>query len=431
MFENESASVARKARSKSRGSTSSPEPNPGKDVFNRGLFEAGDGGSMTDIIVRSSRAIAPSPEEKGCSYFYSNYAVNPTSVAALSIGSEPASATLSACISALGLAGLSTMLNDHHVLREARRLYITAIRLINNVLSFPELAKKDSTILSVLVLSGFETVSGSDRQSLTAWSNHVHGAGALIKLRGPGQLKTITGRQIFGHVSFSLLTTCLHQEIPLPEYIFKLRAEAYQYLPPAAHRNWSVLDSMLEFADFSGKVKRGEITDHAEIMRRGMEVDNRFQNLVRTAPESWQFQTTYTNADDDLILLGYYHVYEGHWATQMWNGIRSMRIILMHHMLNSVTKAWPISAERDAKEEVFTYTLKQSLRDIVASIPFQLGYKNSCSPYDFPKEWLRVPDKSEQGDMTSSLVPLIRSKLPAFSPSKKLILILSASVWGL
>jgi len=71
-----------------------------------------------------------------------------------------------------------------------------AIQLTNAALTSPEDVIKDSTLMAIHVLGLFETVTGCRQRSIKDWSEHLHGAAAVIKLRGPDQIKTRPGRHM-------------------------------------------------------------------------------------------------------------------------------------------------------------------------------------------------------------------------------------------
>lgn len=82
------------------------------------------------------------------------------------------------------------------LLQNARYEYTKAIQLTNAALNSPEDVTKDSTLMAIHILSIFETVTGCRQQSFKDWSEHLHGAAAVIKLRGPDQIKNRGGRHM-------------------------------------------------------------------------------------------------------------------------------------------------------------------------------------------------------------------------------------------
>ncbi|MCJ1238468.1 hypothetical protein MMC14_006457, partial [Varicellaria rhodocarpa] len=158
--------------------------------------------------------------ERALGFFFSNYIIEACSWDHILDDSMLAS------VKALGLAGFSSIASSAGILVEVRRQYIEAVRLTNAAISSPVDVKKDSTIVSVAILSVFETVTGSNRRSLVDWTNRIKGDAALLELRGPETLSTPAGRHIFGQVTSSLVGICLQYDLEVPENILKLRTEA-------------------------------------------------------------------------------------------------------------------------------------------------------------------------------------------------------------
>jgi hypothetical protein len=105
-----------------------------------------------------------------------------------------------------------------------------ALNLVNTALQFPVDTPKDSTLLAVMILSFFETVTGFNSLSLLAWTQHGPGAASLVKLRGCEQLRSLESLRLFNQVTASLLMLCVHRELEIPAKIRELRAEAGRYV---------------------------------------------------------------------------------------------------------------------------------------------------------------------------------------------------------
>lgn len=75
-----------------------------------------------------------------------------------------------------------------------------------------------------MLLSVFETVTSSHERSLSAWINHINGAAALIKVRGPEQQTSVGGLRMFMQAAINLMVSCLKMGMALPEHILALDA---------------------------------------------------------------------------------------------------------------------------------------------------------------------------------------------------------------
>ena len=70
----------------------------------------------------------------------------------------------------------------------------------------------------------FETVSGNCEDSLLAWTTHIDGAAALVKLRGMDQFQTEAGRLMFGQVIADVTASSLQRSVAVPEYLIEIIA---------------------------------------------------------------------------------------------------------------------------------------------------------------------------------------------------------------
>jgi hypothetical protein len=78
-------------------------------------------------------------------------------------------------IKAVGIAGMMRVANGPSFSPEAQQQYLHAIQLTTAALGSPDLAKLHSTLLTINVLSIFESISGFHR-SMNTWRDHINGA---------------------------------------------------------------------------------------------------------------------------------------------------------------------------------------------------------------------------------------------------------------
>ena len=291
---------------------------------------------------------------------------------------------------AVGLASLANYAHAPDLMRRAKKQYLTAIQLTNTALRSSVDVKKDSTLLATVILSIYETVSDAEPRSLTAWRDHLHGAAALLKLRGPEQLKTLGGRRLFLQVMASLVVACMQFEVESPEHIMDLRMEAARHLDPSSLA-LPYQEAMILLTHFRARVRRGIIWQPHQILKQALELDAVFVSIFSDVPPWWSYQTVYTEADPDIIISGCYHVYHDFQAAQIWNGMRTFRIMLNEMIRNVLLTNFfsdPTqisSQDHVAQYERSTRVLYQMQSDILASVPQHLGYPSILSPWTFAR----------------------------------------------
>jgi hypothetical protein len=419
MFRNESTAVVRKAKAReglrtqatvsSGSAASSTIPGQSKIAQRESTSVETASSDSTQLGImaiklhdnmfpspHSIHNLAPSLEERATGFFFQTYVIGISGPAQWTEGAPAAlhragliDPSLNVCMQAVGLAGFSNISGSPGLLKEARKNYTIALRLTNAALGSPIEAKKDSTLLAIMILGLFETVTGQNQKSLTAWAQHINGAAALVKFRGLSQFNTVAGLRMFIQVTSSLLVSCIQRELPLPDHILELRQEAAKYID-TTDLAWQVQENCIKFAAFRARVKDDGLQDPGEMLSSALEIDARFVAIFSDPPESWRYQVIHTAADKDTIFNGYYHIYEDYWIAQIWNAMRTCRILLCEIIRNELLSGFTASPPRYLTQECSSQFQAASdalsiLRDeILASVPQHVGYLERAKEFATP-----------------------------------------------
>ncbi|KAK6594767.1 hypothetical protein H4I96_10498 [Botrytis cinerea] len=360
---------------------------------------------LNEILMapRPRAVLAPSIVEQGTSYFISNFVAG---VSGPSHGhfnylkdlcrNGGLDEALSTSMTAVGLAGLANRTKSPQLLGEARHEYMVALRRVNGALRSPSDAVKDSTLLSIMVLAVFETVTCTNRLSLKAWTEHINGASTLIKLRGPSQFKT-------------------RREIPMPQEIMALRAAVYKQLDlrDPAFRMLAILD---KFTYFRSDLRTGKLGDSEQVIAAALTLDEELQQTFANVPPGWEVEAVQAGENEapEIVFKGSYDIYYDYWITQIWNSMRNSRIMLneviRQHILQGFDAIPPrfTSMSYMAQYQLSTDTIIQMRDGILRSIPQCLGYVNRK-----PSTWTSPPSHSTPPSRTPS--PL--NNLPPSTPN--------------
>ncbi len=198
IFRNESSSVVRKAKAKeeklrARGAAS-------KAVASRLVVRTkdseGEDEEALELVQRedtslSLLSLAPTLEDMATNYFVANYVFGMDGPSRGNLEYVPdvtrsgdVDDGLLYSMQAVGLAGFAHFNRAPSLMANARYLYLKAIQETNRALKDPVGVKKDGTLLSIMILGIFETVTGIGTKSISDWEQHLKGAAAVIKLRG-------------------------------------------------------------------------------------------------------------------------------------------------------------------------------------------------------------------------------------------------------
>lgn len=243
---------------------------------------------------------------------------------------------LHSSMKAVGLAGFAHSTHSPYLIKNARYQYIKAIQHTNAALRDPTAAKKDATLLTIIILGIFESITGGSVRSLRDWVAHVMGASDVIKVRGHEGIENVSGRRMLLQVTSNLLISCIQKAEPVPDHIAELIYSAIETIRAKDLVNniqsnesaFLVLDCMMRFAKLRSDVVHCREKDPLVIYAVCIELDAILENLANHPPDHWRIRTVFTDAESDFIYNGRYHINTDHIVSQSWNALRIIRFML-------------------------------------------------------------------------------------------------------
>ncbi|KAF7888467.1 uncharacterized protein EAF02_003008 [Botrytis sinoallii] len=348
---------------------------------------------FNQVISVNYLNITPSIEDRATAFFLSNYVIGDNGPTRGHLDhlsdlyeSDGIDDNLVAAVQAVGLAGYAHSAKAPHLINQARAQYAKSLQLTNTALQSPTTVKRDSTLLAILILGIFETITGCNQKSMKAWAEHIHGAAAVVKLRGPEAIKKSGGIRLLAQVTSSLLISCIQRDIPLPKYIIEITEFAEKgmtNLDPA----WIAQRVMIDYTHFNARYHAGYYSDAQELLDDAEALDERFLAFFTNIPKGWEFTIVQTEKDPDAVFDGYYHVYYDHWVAQIWNAIRELRILLNETirevLLKDFTSLVPslLGSEYAERFQICTEIIYHLQAEILASIPQHMGYVSRNSSH--------------------------------------------------
>ncbi|OJD38006.1 c6 finger domain protein [Diplodia corticola] len=404
-------------------------PGPARLTNTRDVF---DHGTATGLY-----ALVPSMDDRAAGFFFSNFCNYVVFSAAGDAGPGPVAQPgmradlwqtsidphLFTSMKAVGLYGLYRHSRNPEFEKLAWRRYLDAIRVTNEALRNPAVATKDSSLLAVIILGLFESISGRTRQSLEAWENHVNGAAALVSMRGRRQLESAVGRRMLMQITSSLLISCLQRDVPFPEPIKELMLDATtDGLVDPANPLYRLREIMVAVADFRSAWRQGAVWDYRAVVVRSQELDGEMAALVSSLPPSWHYRVVHTTDDPEIVVNGHYHVYSNYWQAQVWNSIRTCRLLVLNMMRQALLAGFartPPVFDQPHDMQAFaecTNTLYQLQAEVQASVPQHIGYLSAVRQRE---RYAKYSSKasSPTTSNTSSSPPSSSSPSPASSTS--------------
>lgn len=347
--------------------------------------------------VAQQYTLAPACQERGFAYFFSRYVTTDEMVChqkfdflrdvwkpSSSIPERQVDCVL-ASMTAVGLMGLASTARSRELMDAARKSYGTALRLTNYALQNPAEAVKDSTMLSVLILGVFEmmTENAPRRLTVAAFQNHVNGAVALARMRGPSQFQTRAGRRMFSMLCQRVVISCAQQNIAMPDSLMQLWYEMAKTIE-LANPDGRLMPLMWQVLQLRCEIRSASLTDPTAIVDRLLALDEEFEKLTTQLPASWQYRVFKVVQDHPAVFGGICHLYSSLYHSHVWNSILTTRVLLLETVTSEISQdVLSLTPRLNSHHytEVFHKArrkLKRLLHAVTASVPQQLGLINAA-----------------------------------------------------
>ena len=207
----------------------------------------------------------------------------------------------------------------------------------------------------------------------------------------------------------------------LPEHIMELHAKVAKHAD-LSDPMWRYYDTMMMLTNFRAHKSCGIISNPQEILARALEIDGAALSICADAPRIYEYETVYTNAEPETVLVGFYHVYQDYMAATIWNGMRTIRMLLHENIrdaileLHSSTTSSLTDEQYTTQYQASTNILYQLQSDIIASVPQHLGFatpksiSSGTSAHTFPWSQFntRAANPFHSLNSNSSGPPMIR-----------------------
>ncbi|KAK1769258.1 hypothetical protein QBC33DRAFT_348846 [Phialemonium atrogriseum] len=355
------------------------------------LLPSPDSGSWpTTPLIALLYSLNPTYQERGTAFFFSRYVTvdengghqrfdfvydvwKPASLAP-----ERQVDGVLASMTAVGLIGLGHMIRSDEVLEAARKSYGTALRLTNQALKNPVEAARDTTMLSVLILSLFEMMTDTTPKTMKAWQEHVNGAVALAGMRGAEQFKRPGGAKMFLMLCYKVMISCIQRQMPMPETLVNLGNQLGKGLDDCDPA-WQIATPVCRVLQTRYDIKCGNISEPQAILEQLSSIEDDFENLLDSFPTAWQHRTFKVSKNHPAIFRNMCHTYPTLWHATTWNSIRSCRMLILESILNefqkhsSSTQPTPMSEPYTRAFQKARHKLERVCEDILASVPQHVG----------------------------------------------------------
>jgi hypothetical protein len=275
-------------------------------------------------------------------------------------------------VHAVSLARLAWELGRPDLMQQARRAYTKALAETNVALSRPCVATSDAVLVSVLLLSLYESLVWADTGIPDNWTKHTRGALALIQLRGKQQLETEVGRQMFTQVANIICVDSMRSGSRLSPDLLELQTAALEYRNECPRYILSSITG--EISTFLAELREGRLTP-LDVIAATQQLEEKLIAMVSSLPASWQYDEEEAEATQSEAYGKLTHRYPSRGAAQLWNSYRMTRIFL-----NGIRHGHARYLRFPNKNSLLkqaAYNAQQMAADICASVPQYAESKQS------------------------------------------------------
>ncbi|KAH6866237.1 hypothetical protein B0T10DRAFT_573741 [Thelonectria olida] len=269
----------------------------------------------------------------------------------------PANGYLACSVDAVSLAFTAVQTESQQVMRLANKRYVAAIQGLGKALRDPKVLESDETLQSVLLLDAYEKLSSREVHTPPSWMSHIQGAISLVEARGTVNFSNPIARQLARNVVKILTITCGTAKVSVPESVLRLRRELDAF---NTDTKWDFIRILIEIVNLRANIHHGGGGGGAGIVKKAKEIDQSLASLEEKLAEFWNpVPVVATISSGPGLLDGQYDIYPSHYATQIWNTSRTMRL-----EMNRIIGDDPRGSETGALE-----TIKRISRQICHAVP--------------------------------------------------------------
>lgn len=139
-----------------------------------------------------------------------------------------------------------------------------------------------------------------------------------------------------------------------------------------------VQDAMMKFASLRSDIFHKRQTNPVSILEQALELDRVLVDISSNPPPGWEYQTVFTDIPSDTVYNGRYHIYHDYSTANVWNMLRTVRIMLNMSILRAIhlgsSAALPLftDAQHTAQLKISTDVVHNLSADILYSVPQRL-----------------------------------------------------------
>ncbi|KDN69123.1 hypothetical protein CSUB01_09713 [Colletotrichum sublineola] len=375
-------------------------------------------------------------DQQATCYFLANYVLAPpigvgrgilTFVLPLLNMPSYQASPLQSAFSAVSMAALAGRPNSRRLSSMAHLHYSKALEDLTRAMQDKLVVRQDTTLASAILLAFYEGLI-SDDVGMSGFKEHISGATAIVKLRGPQQTQSSVGLSMFEFVRATSVRQYAFFSSISPE---DLAWWARQAVCDAVGHQALVLNlqTTLIRAEADGLLKGARTTDKVDkalkLLQRAREMDDELGLWFDSCPPAWRkaLSGTADNVPEDRLRFvsafpGTIYDYPNMWAAGKHINTHVSRLLLNEVIIRCIAWVCAPSDHTLTKEYIDAYRNgTEQVADIISSTPYFFGWTGDAlsTPY-FPCGTSEMP-KGLAG--ISCMWPLLATGSSRFATKKQ------------
>lgn len=303
---------------------------------------------------------------------------------------------LSSALKAVGFASLSLYASRFELRHQALTFYSQAITKVNKALTSHDSAQHDDVLASIMLLSLYEALTLCKTRDTKAWSSHVHGAWSLVILRGPQQLQSKVGLELFKQIATGVKLLCIQNCVRLP---LQLRQWVEYGLrnsqtPDAASAQPSATGA---FTDLRVDIAEGLLSDSDDIISRCETVLQLVEDFLVIHLPSERHEKVAIEPTGIASPRKFYINFRNHHITNAWNTAWMAKLALNNMIYQQELRALKVT---DLSPKGVASPVSRVVRAAMAQEEVSKAAENICAtvPQSFQVD---VPQKLSDKSSTN------------------------------
>ncbi|KAF3398833.1 hypothetical protein DPV78_007007 [Talaromyces pinophilus] len=369
-FHDQTIQVIRRVRAERRSITPpAPSTTRSIDSFSEPATQCGE-----EELV-SPRSLSLPIDDQAVCFFFLNYVLMDTAsdcghfeYLPAMYGATPADAALPAAIAAVGVAGMANLGKDPELFAEANTRYLAAIKLTQAALTDAFLRTQSQTLVSVLLLAMYETVTCCSPQSMRIWSSHIAGATALISQFAQQQMRNGIGLRILSDVRTQAIIRSLQRHEDVPTEIQRCSTETQALQSAGQAHQYRLHQLAMGLCTLRAAVKSGTITDTRLIVCEAWALDGKLADWLRGLVADHGYMVTDLSSKvGKQVTVDRVHKTPDVHTTSVLNNCRTLRILANELILDTLNQATD-HCDYSSQRLVSQFLLQVLTSEICASV---------------------------------------------------------------